>query len=40
MSKRLSILAADFDALKGRDGYRQRANGGLERVEGSLVYGS
>ncbi len=29
---------ADFDALKGREGYRQRANGGLERVEGSLVY--
>jgi hypothetical protein len=29
---------ADFDALKGREGYRQRANGDLERVEGSLVY--
>jgi hypothetical protein len=28
----------DFDALKGREGYRQRANGDLERVEGSLVY--
>ena len=24
--------------LKGREGYRQRANGDLERVEGSLVY--
>ena len=29
---------ADFDALKSREGYRQRANGDLERVEGSLVY--
>jgi hypothetical protein len=29
---------ADFDALKGREGYRQRDNGDLERVEGSLVY--
>ena len=29
---------ADFDALKGREGYRQRANGDLERLEGSLVY--
>jgi hypothetical protein len=29
---------ADFDALKGREGYRQRANGDLERIEGSLVY--
>jgi hypothetical protein len=29
---------ADFDALKGREGYRQRANGDLERPEGSLVY--
>ena len=26
---------ADFDALKNREGYRQRANGDLERVEGS-----
>jgi hypothetical protein len=24
--------------LKGREGYRQRANGDLERVEGGLVY--
>jgi len=30
--------SADFDALKGREGYRQRANRDLERVEGSLVY--
>ena len=29
---------ADFDKLKGREGYRQRANGDLERREGSLVY--
>jgi hypothetical protein len=29
---------ADFDALKGREGYRQRDNGDLERAEGSLVY--
>ena len=28
----------DFDALKGREGYRQRENGKLERVEGSIVY--
>jgi hypothetical protein len=27
---------ADFDAFKGREGYRQRDNGDLERVEGSL----
>src|SRR5262245_5553573 len=29
---------ADFDAPKGRVGYRQRANGDLERLERSLVY--
>ena len=29
---------ADFDALKGGEGYRQRDTGDLERVEGSLVY--
>jgi len=28
----------DFNALKGREGYRERANGDLERVEGSLLY--
>jgi hypothetical protein len=39
MPERVIVLPeADFDALKGREGYRQRANGDLERVEGSLVY--
>jgi hypothetical protein len=32
------LPSADFDALKGREGYRQRDNGDLERIEGSLVY--
>jgi hypothetical protein len=37
--ERVIVLpGADFDALRGRQGYRQRANGDLERVEGSLVY--
>jgi hypothetical protein len=37
--ERVIILPeAEFDALKGREGYRQRADGDLERVEGSLVY--
>jgi hypothetical protein len=31
------LSEADFDALKGREGYRQRVND-LERVEDSLVY--
>jgi hypothetical protein len=26
------------EAKRGRQGYRQRANGDLERMEGSLVY--
>ena len=34
----IGLPSADFDALKGREDYRQRANGDLERVEGSLVY--
>ena len=33
-----SLPEAAFDALKGREGYRQRDNGDLERIEGSLVY--
>jgi hypothetical protein len=37
--ERVIVLpAADFNALKGREGYRQRDNGDLERIEGSLVY--
>jgi hypothetical protein len=37
--ERVIVLSeADFDALNGREGYRQRDNGDLERVEGSLVY--
>jgi hypothetical protein len=37
--ERLIVLPlAEFDALKGREGYRQRTNGDLECVEGSLVY--
>jgi hypothetical protein len=37
--ERVIVLpSADFDALKGRDGYCQRDNGDLERIEGSLVY--
>jgi hypothetical protein len=37
--ERVIVLpSSDFDALKGREGYRQRANGDLERVEGSLAY--
>src|SRR6476659_9908723 len=37
--ERVIVLpSADFDALKGREGYRQRDNGDLERREGSLVY--
>jgi hypothetical protein len=32
--ERVIVLpSADFDALKGREGYRQRDNGDLERVE-------
>jgi hypothetical protein len=37
--ERVIVLpSADFDALKSREGYRQRENGDLERVEGSVVY--
>jgi hypothetical protein len=37
--ERVIVLpSADFDAFKGREGYRQRANGDLERLEGSLFY--
>jgi hypothetical protein len=37
--ERVIVLpSADFNALKGREGYRQRENGELERVEGSIVY--
>jgi hypothetical protein len=31
--KVIVLPSADFDALKGREGYRQRDNGDLERVE-------
>jgi hypothetical protein len=36
--KVIVLPGADFDALKGREGYHQCANGDLERIEGSLIY--